>query len=119
MKESKQRRWVLRRLALKLRRKRKLQGKSLRTKLKSAREQAWLTQAAAGEIIGQDQTFISKLESGVRDVTFVEVEQMAAMYQQPLSFFRTIEDIEEKEPNLELSAARRILRIYPIYSFGP
>lgn len=114
MSGSKQRRWVLQRLAVKLHRKKNLQGRLLRDKLKRARNKAGLTQAAAGEIIGQDQTFISKLESGARDVTFVEVEQLAAMYHQQLSFFRTIKVIEEKEPDLELSAARKILRIFPI-----
>jgi ribosome-binding protein aMBF1 (putative translation factor) len=62
----------------------------LRDKLKEAREHAGLDQRKAAALLGQDQSFISKIESGKRQVEFVEVEQFAEIYQKPLLFFATI-----------------------------
>jgi transcriptional regulator with XRE-family HTH domain len=61
----------------------------LRKLLKQAREEAKLNQAEAGELLGQDQSFISKIESGRRQVEFIEVEQLARIYRKPLAFFAT------------------------------
>jgi transcriptional regulator with XRE-family HTH domain len=55
--------------------------------LKQARLDNKLTQLQAGELLGQDQIFISKVESGKRQVEFIEVEQFAEMYKKQLSFF--------------------------------
>ena len=62
----------------------------LRKLLKQAREEAALNQAKAGELLGLDQSFISKIESGLRQLEFVEVEQLADIYGKPLSFFATV-----------------------------
>jgi DNA-binding XRE family transcriptional regulator len=61
----------------------------LRKLLKQARKEAKLNQSEAGERLGQDQSFISKIESGKRQVEFVEVEQIAQLYRKPLAFFAT------------------------------
>ena len=61
----------------------------LRVKLKEAREHAGLDQRGAAALLGQGQSFISKIESGKRQVEFVEVEQFAEVYKKPLSFFST------------------------------
>jgi ribosome-binding protein aMBF1 (putative translation factor) len=67
------------------------QQDKLQNKLRAARQEAGLNQIEAGERVGQDQTFISKIESGTRQVKFVEVEQLAELYGRPLSFFATID----------------------------
>ena len=61
----------------------------LRKRLKQARLDNDLTQRQAGELLGQDQMFISKIESGRRQVEFVEVEHFAEIYGKKLSFFST------------------------------
>jgi transcriptional regulator with XRE-family HTH domain len=66
----------------------------LRRLLKQAREEAKLIQTKAGELLGQDQSFISKIESGKRQVEFVEVEQLARLYGKPLVFFATIDRLK-------------------------
>jgi DNA-binding XRE family transcriptional regulator len=63
----------------------------LRKLLKQAREDAELNQSEAGELLGQDQSFISKIESGKRKVEFVEVEHLAQIYRKPLAYFATAE----------------------------
>jgi transcriptional regulator with XRE-family HTH domain len=62
----------------------------LRKLLKQARQEAKLNQSDAGALLGQDQSFISKIESGNRQVEFVEVEQLAQIYHKPLAFFATV-----------------------------
>lgn len=62
----------------------------LRKLLRQAREAVKLNQSEAGALLGQDQSFISKIESGKRQVEFVEVEQLAQIYRKPLAFFATV-----------------------------
>lgn len=61
----------------------------LRQNLIAARIQAGLKQIEVADRLGQDQSFISKIESGKRQVEFVEVEHFAEIYKKPLSFFAT------------------------------
>jgi transcriptional regulator with XRE-family HTH domain len=61
--------------------------------LKRAREEANLNQAEAGKLLGQDQSFISKIESGKRQVEFAEVEQLAQLYGKPLTYFATVKSL--------------------------
>ncbi len=68
----------------------------LRKFLKQAREEAKLKQSEAGELLGQDQSFISKIESGERQVEFVEVEQLAQIYRKPLAFFTTADRLKAR-----------------------
>jgi DNA-binding XRE family transcriptional regulator len=69
----------------------------LRRLLKQAREEAKLNQTKAGELLGQNQSFISKIESGKRQVEFVEVEQLASLYGKPLAFFATVDRVKIRE----------------------
>jgi hypothetical protein len=62
----------------------------LRKLLKEARLDNKLNQKEAGKLLGQDQMFISKIESGKRQVEFVEVEHFAQIYGKRLSFFSTL-----------------------------
>lgn len=66
------------------------QRSRLRKLLKQARLDNKLSQRQAGELLGQDQMFISKIESGKRQVEFVEVEHFAHIYGKRLSFFSTL-----------------------------
>lgn len=61
----------------------------LRQMLRAARLLAAFSQTTAAQRLGQDQAFISKIESGKRQVEFVEVEHFAEIYNKPLSFFAT------------------------------
>lgn len=58
-------------------------------KLVDARKQANLTQAEVAKKLGKPQSFISKIESGERNVDFVELEDLAHIYEKPMTFFRT------------------------------
>ena len=66
------------------------QRSMLRKHLKQARLDNKMSQRQAGELLGQDQMFISKIESGMRQVEFIEVEHFAQIYRKPLSFFSTM-----------------------------
>jgi transcriptional regulator with XRE-family HTH domain len=59
----------------------------LRERLRSAREQAGLTQEEAARAFRRHQSFVSKCESGERRVDVVELEQFARLYDKPLEFF--------------------------------
>jgi ribosome-binding protein aMBF1 (putative translation factor) len=56
-------------------------------RLKTARENAGLTQADAAARLSKPQSFISKCESGERRVDFVELQMLAELYRKPLVFF--------------------------------
>src|SRR5579863_5744025 len=62
----------------------------LRNLLRLAREESGLTQAQVGRGLGRDQTFIAKIETGVRIASFVEVEELARVYRKTLSDFATL-----------------------------
>ena len=56
-------------------------------RLKTAREQAGLTQQAVAQELTRPQSFVSKCESGERRVDVVELQEFARLYGKPLSFF--------------------------------
>jgi transcriptional regulator with XRE-family HTH domain len=58
-------------------------------RLRTAREEAGLTQVEVAKALGRQQTFVSKCEIGERRVDFVELEEFAAVYRKPLSYFAT------------------------------
>ncbi len=55
--------------------------------LRTAREEAGLTQVQAAKKLRRTQTWVSKCELGERRVDFVELENLAAVYGKPLSYF--------------------------------
>lgn len=59
------------------------------TRLRQAREEAGLTQVQVAKVLKRPQTWVSKCELGERRVDFVELEDFAAAYEKPLSYFRT------------------------------
>jgi transcriptional regulator with XRE-family HTH domain len=59
------------------------------TRLRQAREEAGLTQVQVAKTLKRPQTWVSKCELGERRVDFVELEDFAAAYKKPLSFFES------------------------------
>ena len=82
--------WRVVRLAGRVRRQFRKQGRILREQLIIARKEAGLSQAEAAEMLGQPQYSISRLETGRRAVEFIELEHLAHIYHKPLSFFATL-----------------------------
>lgn len=61
----------------------------LRLLLTKAREEAGLTQVELGEKLGRPQTFVSKIERGVRNVDVIEFIEIArAMNLDPLKLIK-------------------------------
>ncbi len=58
-------------------------------RLRTAREEAGLTQAQLARAVRRSQTWISKCELGERRVDFVELEDLAEALGKPLDWFRT------------------------------
>jgi transcriptional regulator with XRE-family HTH domain len=58
-------------------------------RLRTAREEAGLTQTEVAKALGRQQTYVSKCELGERRVDFVELEEFASVYRKPLSYFAT------------------------------
>ena len=56
-------------------------------RLIEARKQAGLTQVDVAKRLGRAHSFISKCELGERRVDFVELQQLAKIYNKDLSFF--------------------------------
>jgi transcriptional regulator with XRE-family HTH domain len=66
--------------------------RKLRLLLTEAREEAGLTQVELGERLGRPQTFVSKIERGVRRVDVIEFVEIAkAIGVDPKSLIRKLE----------------------------
>jgi transcriptional regulator with XRE-family HTH domain len=61
--------------------------KNFLARLIEARKQAGLTQVDVAKRLGKAHSFISKCELGERRVDFVELQQLARIYNKDLSFF--------------------------------
>ena len=59
----------------------------LTAKLRSARLEAGLTQVEAGKKLKKPQAYLSKIERGERRVDAVELDELARLYNKPLSYF--------------------------------
>ena len=57
------------------------------SKLRRARLRAGLTQEEAAHDLGRSQAWLSKTECGDRQITFFDVEDLAALYGVPLAHF--------------------------------
>ncbi len=57
-------------------------------RLIEARKQAGLTQVEVAKRLGKAHSFISKCELGERRVDFVELQQLARIYDKDISLFR-------------------------------
>ena len=62
--------------------------KNFLARLIEARKQAGLTQVDVAKRLGRAHSFISKCELGERRVDFVELQQLAKIYNKDISFFR-------------------------------
>ncbi|HXE90523.1 MAG TPA: helix-turn-helix transcriptional regulator [Terriglobales bacterium] len=56
-------------------------------RLKTARQQAGLTQAAVARALRKPQSYVSKCESGERRVDAIELSAFANLYGRPVTFF--------------------------------
>jgi transcriptional regulator with XRE-family HTH domain len=56
-------------------------------RLRSARREAALSQAAVAAAFGKPQSFVSKCESGERRIDVLELDRFAQLYGRPLGFF--------------------------------
>jgi len=59
----------------------------LRQRLRRARIDRGLSQAAAARELGKPQSYISKCESGERRVDVIELVDLARLYGVPLTYF--------------------------------
>ena len=59
----------------------------LTAKLRSARQEAGLTQVEAGKLLKKPQAYISKIERGERGVDAVELGELAKAYGKSLDYF--------------------------------
>ena len=56
-------------------------------KMRTSRQKAGITQAEVARILGRPQSFVSKIETGERRVGFLEIQLLAHIYGEPLSYF--------------------------------
>ena len=59
----------------------------LTAKLRSARQEAGLTQVGAGKLLKKPQAYISKIERGERGVDAVELGELARAYGKDINYF--------------------------------
>jgi len=59
----------------------------LTAKLRSARQEACLTQVEAGKKLKKPQAYISKIERGERGVDAVELAEFAKIYNKGMDYF--------------------------------
>jgi transcriptional regulator with XRE-family HTH domain len=61
-----------------------LDGKSLGAKLKKLRERSSITQSQIAEYLKVDQSYVSKLESGQRQISMLQVEKLSHLFGLPV-----------------------------------
>lgn len=59
----------------------------LTAKLRSARQDAGLTQVEAGKLLKKPQAYVSKIERGERGVDAVELAEFAKVYKKDINYF--------------------------------
>ena len=59
----------------------------LTAKLRSARQEAGLTQVEAGKRLKKPQAYVSKIERGERGVDAVELGELAKVYNKNINYF--------------------------------
>lgn len=57
-------------------------------KLRAARADVDLTQRQVAKRLGKPPSFVAKIEAGERRVDFIELQVLAKLYRQPISFFQ-------------------------------
>jgi transcriptional regulator with XRE-family HTH domain len=79
------------------------QKKLLRTKLKEARQESGLSQSQVARQLGREQSYVTRIETAKkRRITFIEVEQLARVYRKGLTFFATLDEVENAAPHLQV-----------------
>lgn len=90
----------------------RLQHKLLLEFIRQYREDAELSQAELGFLLGRDQTFVAKVEAGSRKITFEILEQIAEIVGKPITAFETLPGVAESSPKFRLSTEQRELLLH-------
>jgi transcriptional regulator with XRE-family HTH domain len=72
--------------------------KAFLKRLRSAREEARLTQLEVAQKLNQPQSYVSRCESGERRVDVVELTDFAMIYKKPLDYFVEFQETETHSP---------------------
>ena len=65
-------------------------------KLEEARKKAGLKQIEVAEKLKKPQSYVSKIESGERKISFTELEDLSRVYSVPITYFETTKkELEE------------------------
>lgn len=59
----------------------------LANKLKKARIESALSQLEAARKLGKSQSYISKIESGQRNIDVMQLKELARLYEKDINFF--------------------------------
>lgn len=57
-------------------------------KLRDARAETKMTQRQVAQKLGKAPSYVAKIETGERRVDFIELQVLARLYRQPISFFQ-------------------------------
>ena len=61
--------------------------KYLVERLKKAREESGLDQVTVAKLLGRTQSYVSKVESGQRQIDVIELKQFARVYKKDINYF--------------------------------
>ena len=61
--------------------------KSLVKKLKTARTGAGLDQKEVAKILGRSQSYVSKIESGQRQINVIQLKEFSKIYKKDIKYF--------------------------------
>lgn len=65
-------------------------------KLEEARKKTGLKQTEVAEKLEKPQSYVSKIESGERKISFTELEDLSKIYSVPITYFETTKkELEE------------------------
>jgi transcriptional regulator with XRE-family HTH domain len=64
-----------------------LEHRRIVEKLKTARQEAGMSQAQVAKGLQSTQSYVSKLESGQSKIDVIEISRLAQLYKKPVDFF--------------------------------
>ena len=86
--------------------------KEIGCRLRLARKSRHISQKTAGSAIGRDQPAISRIESGDRPVSTLELLRLAALYGQPAAWFiDPTFSLGSEEPDIALDVDSAVLSL--------
>ena len=85
---------------------------TIAVRLRTAREQAGLSQAQVARILGLHRPSVSEMEAGRRRVTAEEIANLARIYGVSVAWLTNTEDTSAQRARIEL-AARKLAHLKP------